>query len=479
MDVSPLEQALDEVVPQVLRLCRAPGVSLAIGVGDEVVLAKGYGLADLRSGRAMDTGTVGPTGSDCKAYTAVAAMQLVERGLIGLDDPVNDHLHGLRVVNPHGRRAITLRDLLTHRSGLGTTFGFSGRTRPLPLGDHLRQVFKAQRTDAYGGQIMPFWATEVGANYQYSNTGLALVGYLVEQLNPEGLPFPDYVRRWIFDPLGMDSTCFPPAQHPDHVPADILRRRSVGYATLAGYQFTLPQIYIGDYPAGTALTTPSDHVRFLLAAATGGGGILRPETAEQMITPQAAFGPDPLAAIGLVWTVFRQGYFGHGGEHMWGWSSFSRAWPDPGVAVNVSTNQWDLGDAGTSDRPAVLAGRLIGDVVTAWVNGEDPVPARSPSAAQSYLAGLLVADRLMGRLGLSGAPSTEEIERIASTAVVEPGAPWDPAEFRCAVSDSTALGGSLKANVDLAGRQLQPHLHGLLKRQLGIPRLGDNLPTLD
>src|SRR5262245_29273111 len=108
MDIAVLGEALDHFVPEILQVCRAPGVSVAVGVGEEVAWAKGYGYADLAARKPMTPWTVGPTGSDCKPYTAVAAMQLVERGLIGLHDPVNDHLDGLRIVNPHGDRPITL-----------------------------------------------------------------------------------------------------------------------------------------------------------------------------------------------------------------------------------------------------------------------------------------------------------------------------------------------------------------------------------
>src|SRR5438270_883683 len=104
MDIDRLAEALDALVPEIMEHCKTPGLSIAVGVGTGVALAKGYGHADLATGRPMTPDTVGPTGSDGKAYTGVAIMQLVERGLIGLDDPVNDHLDGLRIVNPHGDR---------------------------------------------------------------------------------------------------------------------------------------------------------------------------------------------------------------------------------------------------------------------------------------------------------------------------------------------------------------------------------------
>src|SRR5438128_2733487 len=164
MEVAVLAEAMDAYAPQVLRLTGAPGISIAIGVDDEVAHAAAFGLADLATGRPMATDTVGPTGSDAKPYTGVAAMQLVDAGVLGLDDPVNDHLVDLKLDNPLGERQITLRDLLTHRSGLGTTVGFCDLVPPAALGDHLRAVLAAGRTDMYGGDLMPLWATPVGAH---------------------------------------------------------------------------------------------------------------------------------------------------------------------------------------------------------------------------------------------------------------------------------------------------------------------------
>ncbi|HVM53345.1 MAG TPA: serine hydrolase domain-containing protein [Acidimicrobiales bacterium] len=477
--VDHLADALDAIAPQVLELCHAPGISVAVGVGEDVVLARGYGHADLSTGRPMDPATVGPTGSDAKPYTAAAALQLVDRGVLDLDEPVNDHLGDLRIVNPHGERPITLRDLLTHRSGLGTTVGFCDLVPPPPLGDHLRRVFARGTTDAYDGELFPLWATPVGQHYQYSNTGIAVVGYLVERTNPDGVPFGEWVRRHLYEPLGMTSSCFPPAPIAEHVPPGILERRSAGYATLEGLQLRLPPIFVGDHPAGSALTTPSDHVRFLLAIAgegrLGDAAVLRPETAREMITPQATRGFELSSSVGLVWNVFDHGdehtYFGHGGEYMWGWHSVARAWPNQRAAVNVQVNQFDLGDQGTSDRPSHLAGRLVLDVVDAWVRGHDPRPRRDEAASRSHLAGLMIADRLIGRLGIPTAYTDDDIAATVGDAVVAPTAPWDPAAFASAMRHARSTERGLLASAELWRAELPAHLRDLVARQLGVPGL--------
>lgn len=486
MDIDGLAEALDAFVPEIMDHCGTPGLSIAVGVGTEVALTRAYGHADLATGRPMTTDTIGPTGSDAKAYTGVAALQLVERGLIGLDDPIEKHLP---IVNPHGPRPITLRDLLTHRSGLGINLGNFDRVPPPPLEEHLRRVFAAGRSDAYGGALTPFWAGPVGAAYQYSNVGIAVVGRLVELLNPEGVSFSEYVREHVFAPLGMASSIFPRAQHPDFVPAELLARRSTGYATLPGLRLPLPQLYAGDYPAGSALSTPSDHARFVLALLGGGGGVLSRGTARQMITAQAPggtlTGPSQDTSIGFVFNVFDGSggsggsggfggghpYIGHGGEYPWGWSHFTRGWTEDRIALVIAANQLDLGDFGTSDRPSHAAARLIAEIVTTWVHGADP-RRRHAQDGLSYLAGLLTGDRLTTRLGITTRPTAEELAGIAEGAVVAPGVPWDARAFREAAGQVRMTDHPLRDNAELVRRELPAHELELLKRQLGVPGLG-------
>jgi CubicO group peptidase (beta-lactamase class C family) len=477
-NVTVLEEALDVLVPEILEASGAPGISIAVGAGEEVVLAKGYGLADIAAARPMDAATVGATGSDCKPYTALAAMQLVESGHLGLDVPVNQYLD-FTVTNPHGEREITLRDLLTHRAGLADTAGFCDLAPPPPLGQHLQRVFSQDRADWLGGRVSALWASPVGAAYQYANTGIALVGYLVERANPDGLPFPEWVRRRLFSPLGMTSTCFPPAQDAGHVPAGILARCSAGYATLPGTRFLLPQVHPGDYPAGTALTTPSDHCRFLLAMAgrgqLGGTRVLDAGLAEMMITPQASRGIDPDASIGLVWNLFSHGspefYFGHGGRRLWGWGNVSRVWPRQQIAVTANANQYDLGDNGTSDRPHGLAGLLVLGIVSAWAGGSDPRPPRSATSARSYLAGVMIADRLGPRLGLPTRLTPADATTITEAALPAAQEPWDPEAFRQALTDLRHAQGPADM-FPVIQRELPDHQRELLQRQLGVPRYG-------
>jgi hypothetical protein len=259
------------------------------------------------------------------------------------------------------------------------------------------------------------------------------------------------------------------------VPAGLLARRSTGYATLPGVRLPLPPLYPGDYPAGSALSTPSDHARFVLAILNGGSPVLSPELAAQMVTAQASggtlMGPQPDLSVGLVFNVFggEHPYIGHGGEYPWGWTHFTSGWTEDRVALVISANQFDLGDFGLSDRPGHAAARLVAELVTAWVHGADPRPRRRLAAGRSFLAGLLVGDRLTTRLGIASRPSAEDVARIAEEAVVS--LPWDPEAFRQGVGQVRLTATPLADNAATVRRELPGHELALLARQLGVPGL--------
>src|SRR3954467_9808280 len=103
-----LAEMLDELVPRVLRVTGTPGLSLAIARGGEPVLERGYGLADVASGRPMTPETVSHAGSISKLFTGAAVLQLVEKGRLDLDEPASSYVD-FPIENPLGERAITIR----------------------------------------------------------------------------------------------------------------------------------------------------------------------------------------------------------------------------------------------------------------------------------------------------------------------------------------------------------------------------------
>ena len=135
-------------------------------------------------------------GSAGKMFTAVAVAQLVEAGKVGLDDPVDRYVHGLT----SEAAAVTVRQLLTHSSGLGNFF----------TPNNLSVLSGAQKVS----DLMPLVASEKptftpGSKFQYSNTGFLILGRLVEQVSGES--YETYLREHIFEPAGMAATGMSPS----------------------------------------------------------------------------------------------------------------------------------------------------------------------------------------------------------------------------------------------------------------------------
>ncbi|NEE40192.1 beta-lactamase family protein, partial [Streptomyces sp. SID7982] len=180
----------------------APG-AMARYSGPEGVRGRAVGVRDRESGAAMDTRARFRIGSVSKTFSSVVLLQLVDEGRLKLDAPVNTYLEGLL---PDDR--ITVRHLLTHRSGLADyTNAMFEQTVP---------GFEAVRNRVFSYQELVDLSlaeprtTEPGAAYAYSNANFVVVGMLIEKLT--GRPVADAYQRRIVKPLGLRDTAY---VHPD------------------------------------------------------------------------------------------------------------------------------------------------------------------------------------------------------------------------------------------------------------------------
>ena len=447
-----LIEALTDYIPHVMRLNGTPGLNIALARHGQIIWEEGFGFADLTLNTPMTAATVAHSGSMAKVYTAIAALQLVERGALQLDAPVNTYLTDFRIENPFGKRAITLEDLLTHRCGLNGNAAGATYRHPAQLKDHVREGYAKETFRSYRGSWHKRWLAEVGAQFMYSNFGMATVGYLVEVANPERLSFSEYVYRNIITPLGMTSTQFPPVQAPPHVREDIAARYSTGYAMFGHVVLPTPTLYLGDFPAGTVVTTPGDHIRLLMALANQGRHgdcqLLQPETVANMLRPPADMTTsavkEPMKfGLGLQVYAFDtpEFWFGHGGAHMWGWVNNFRAFPPLDFAYAVFTNHW-----------TILPGRvaeslMIEDFIKTWIRNENggvrverDRPAGDWAWKTSYAIGVVFTEHLMGVLGIEDALPADDVDAMAQEAKIfleaaNVGAGWDPDGFRSGMLD--------------------------------------------
>jgi serine beta-lactamase-like protein LACTB len=250
-----------------------PALSIALVDDQQIVWARGFGFAKPKEKVAATAGTVYRVGSVSKLFTDVGILQLAEQGKLDLDAPVTQYLPDFHPDNPSGQ-PITLRQLMTHRSGLvreppaGNTFD---PTEP----SLARTVESLNRT----ALVYP-----PGQRVKYSNAAITTAGYVLEKTQHE--PFAKYLRRAVLEPLGMKKSAFGP------IPAVRQDLATATMWTYHGREFDAPTFALGIAPAGGMYSTVEDLGRFLSVLFAGGrgpdGSVLKPATVAQMWTPQFA-----------------------------------------------------------------------------------------------------------------------------------------------------------------------------------------------
>ncbi|MFW6198961.1 MAG: serine hydrolase [Gemmatimonadota bacterium] len=177
-------------------LAESPVAAVGIGVkrGQDLLLARGYGLADVENRVPADAETVYRIGSITKQFTAAAIMRLVEQGRIGLDDPMTEYLPDY----PTQGHEVTVRHLLTHSSGIKSYTSLEA-WRPVMRLDLTHQELLAHFQDE------PFDFAP-GERFLYSNSGFYLLGMIVEEVS--GTSYPDYLDAHLFEPLGLSGSSY-------------------------------------------------------------------------------------------------------------------------------------------------------------------------------------------------------------------------------------------------------------------------------
>ena len=194
--------ALDGVVESARQAFDVPGIAVAIVKDGDVVLAKGFGVRDIRSGQPVDARTRFAIASQTKAFTSASLSILADEGKLSLDDRVIDHLPAFRMTDPYVTREMRIRDLLTHRSGLA-----------LGAGDLLFWPASEHSTEEIVRRLahVPL-ATSFRADYAYDNVLYAVAQRVIETVS--GQSYGDFVRERIFVPVGMPGA----VTNSDHLP---------------------------------------------------------------------------------------------------------------------------------------------------------------------------------------------------------------------------------------------------------------------
>jgi CubicO group peptidase (beta-lactamase class C family) len=306
LDPETLVALVDDVMADHFERFALAGASVAIVHGGDVVLSRGYGHADLATGRRVDPDTtLFATGSVAKLFTWMALMQLVEAGRVDLDADVNTYLRSLRVPATFAE-PVRIWHLLSHTAGF--------EDKPV-VGLFSRSAENLPTLEEALARALPARVAEPGVFTAYSNYGTALAAQVVADVT--GMPWETYVETHVFGPLGMQhATVRQPI--PPHLRGDITRV----YRAAGDEPVEAPFEFVPLAPAGGMAVSTGDMARFMLAHLQGGrlgeARVLDEATVRQMHTQ--LFTHDarlPGNAYGF-WEGEANGqrFIGHGGDTM-------------------------------------------------------------------------------------------------------------------------------------------------------------------
>lgn len=328
LDAKDLEAWLDGYLPYALERARIPGAVVVVVRGNQVVLEKGYGFADVaKRAPVLPETTLFRPGSVSKLFTWTAVMQQVEAGKIDLDKDVNAYLD-FKIPAYQGK-PITMRNIMTHTAGFQESVRYLISSDPKAV-----MALKKQMPLA-----LPERVFAPGTTPAYSNYATALAGYIVERVSGE--PFDNYIENHIFTPLGMTHSSF---RQP--LPANLAPHMSKGYPDVT--QKAKPFELVIPAPAGSLSASGADMGKFMIAHLNDGAGLLKPETAKQMHDFKAP-GVGSLNSMALgFYEQWVNGHraIAHGGDTVW-FHSYLWLFPDADIGVFISMNSaGKQGDAG-------------------------------------------------------------------------------------------------------------------------------------
>ena len=238
---------LERDLPELMKKADVPGLSIALIRNGAVVWHRGFGVKDSRTKEPVRDNTVFEAASLSKPVFAYAVMKLVDDGKFDLEKPLNQYLPGNYDVGPDARLGqITARHVLSHTTGFPNWRG----------GDAVLKIF-----------FTP------GEKFSYSGEGFVYLSKVIEHITAE--KFNDFMKRAVFDPLGMTNSSF--VWQAGYDTQKTSRHNSLGEPS--------PQLKPSAPNAAASLhTTAEDYARFIAAVLNGAG--LRKETLRRMLTPQ-------------------------------------------------------------------------------------------------------------------------------------------------------------------------------------------------
>ncbi|MFD0273212.1 serine hydrolase domain-containing protein [Kitasatospora sp. NPDC127111] len=335
-----LAAKLDAAIQQTMAKTGVPGVSVGLWLPGKGRYVRSFGVADKKTGAPMTDDLYMRIGSVTKTFTATAVLELVDEGLVGLDDPISKYVSGV----PDGDR-ITVRNLAEMRSGLfpySSDPGFiaaleSDPTKPYTPEQLLAYGYKHPNVDP------------PGTKFQYNNSNYILLGLVVEKVTGE--PLAEFIHDRVTDPSCLRHTVFPEGAEFPSPHAHGYTNQTPNGATVDATDWNPSW----GWAAGAMISDLSDLKHWAKDLATG--TLLSPETQAQ----RTKFVPTGLPGAGYGLGIFDvQGWIGHNGS-LPGYESLVLYLPELDATLVVVLNTDILTDG---LEPTTLFGQAITSTVT-------------------------------------------------------------------------------------------------------------------
>jgi CubicO group peptidase (beta-lactamase class C family) len=355
-DRDALVRKLDSLAGSGVLENRAAGIAAAVVRGNDTLLLKSYGKADVEWNVPLPVDAVFEIGSVTKQFTAVAVLQLRDEGKLSLDDDITKWLPDF---DTRGNK-VTLRRLLDHTSGI------KGLTE-MPEFGNLASNGRFPRDSAYALIKRYPFEFKTGEAQIYNNSAFWLLGLVVEKAS--AMSYEDYVENRLFEPLGMKRSMYCNS-------AENVERRAHGYQVQNGQIRRAPtNVHTWPFAAGSLCSTAGDLVIWLKAL--HGGKVLSPKSYAEMTTPSKLNDGTPLRygmGIGVGKDIRGLNFIGHGGG-IAGFTSEATWYPDAQAAIVVLMN------SNGNISPSAVAGELAAELLP-W---EPPVVKQFSGDAASIV----------------------------------------------------------------------------------------------
>ena len=357
------EKSIDAAVERAMKVFQVPGMAVSVVHNGEVVYSKGHGIREIGQEDRVDNNTLFQIASVSKAFTAASLALLADEGKLDWEDKVIDYLSDFRMYDAWVTREFTIRDLLTHRSGLGLG---AGDLLFWPAADtSIGEVIRAMR------HLKP--VSSFRSQYDYDNLMYAIAGEVIARVS--GMPYADFVESRLFAPLGMND-CRANSSHSRGI-----ENKATPHILLGGeLQVTTSGESDLMAAAGGIQCSAAGMTHWLsmwLSKDTqqqdqkpGDQPLISPEQIEELLAPVTLLpikdlmkdnAGSHMSAYALGWrvsTFYGQPIYSHGGL-LWGMTSFTAMLPEKNLAVFVSNNQM------TAAPPAVGL-----DILNYFLDGE-------------------------------------------------------------------------------------------------------------